>query len=75
MKMAGRYYFTLVEDERTVVDEFALELEAESDVHSEARRSARWIAASYGDGRRPDFACVRVQAASGGFSLEVPICT
>ena len=73
--MVGRYYFNLVEDERTVVDEVGLEFESESDVHSEAHRSAQWIAASYGDGRRPASASVRVEAASGGFSLEVPIST
>lgn len=73
--MAGWYYFNLVEDERTVVDEVGLELESESDVQSEARRGAQWIAAGYGEGRRPASASVRVQAALGGFCLEVPIST
>jgi hypothetical protein len=75
MAMVGRYYFNLVEDERTVVDEVGLELESESDVHSEAQRSAQWIAASYGEGRRPTSASVRVEAATGEFFLEVPINT
>ena len=73
--MVGWYYFNLVEDERTVVDDVGLELESESDAHSEAHRSAQWIAASYREGRRPASARVRVQAAAGGFCLEVPIST
>lgn len=73
--MVGRYYFNLVEDERTVVGEVGLEFESESAVHSEAHRCAQWIAASYSEGRRPASASVRVQAALGGFCLEVPIST
>lgn len=73
--MVGRYYFNLVEDDRTVVDVVGLEFGSESDGQSEAHRCAQWIAASYSEGRRPASASIRVQAAEGGFCLEVPIST
>lgn len=73
--MVGRYYFNLVEDEQTVVEEVGLEFASESDVESEALRCAQWIAVSYSEGRRPASASVRVEAALGGFCLEVPVST
>ena len=71
--MAQRYYFDLVEDERTIMDEAGVELTTEAEVLSEAERCAAWIAAGYRDGRRPGAARIRVRDSSGTLYLELPV--
>lgn len=71
--MVQRYYFDLVEDERTILDEAGVELDSPAEIHGEAERCAAWIAAGYRDGRHPAAARIRVRDSSGTLYLELPV--
>ncbi len=71
--MTQRFFFDLVEDERTICDEAGVELATPADIRDEAERCAAWIAAGYHEGRYPATARIRVRDSAGTLHLELPI--